>query len=352
MVIEHRPRGVKPHRVMAVIAALVALVLALPADAHAVVETGGSAQSETTGTVRLMAVGDVMLAQSIGRRIVRRGPLAPWVKVKSYFDEADLVVANLECTISTRGTPWPKTFTFRAPPAAADSLVAAGIDVVSLANNHALDYGRLAFKDTLAYLEARGVGYAGGGRDRDAARAPLIVERNGLRLAFLGYVLPFSGRPAFNTRQWAATDTLAGLAIGTPEGVARDVAAVRPSVDLVIVMVHGGTEYRNYPTLKQRTFNKAAVQAGAALVIGHHPHVLQGYVYENRTLIAYSLGNFVFDYFTGAPNDTAILDVTLSAQGVESVSWIPAVIERGFPRPAVGAEIDRVMSRLKRLPPP
>ncbi|HYI23035.1 MAG TPA: CapA family protein, partial [Candidatus Limnocylindrales bacterium] len=100
-------------------------------------------------TVRLMAVGDVMLAQSIGRRIVRKGPLAPWKKVVPYFDRADLVVANLECTISNRGTAWPKTFTFRAPIKAADSLVAAGIDVVSLANNHALDYGIPAFEDTM-----------------------------------------------------------------------------------------------------------------------------------------------------------------------------------------------------------
>jgi poly-gamma-glutamate synthesis protein (capsule biosynthesis protein) len=339
---------------VALMAVLVTLVIAAPASARAVIDYGSAAGPAETapGIVRLMAVGDVMLAQSIGRRIVKNGPLAPWKKVKPYFDQADLVVANLECTISTRGTRWNKTFTFRAPPAAADSLVAAGIDVVSLANNHALDYGRVAFEDTLDYLDERAIGRAGGGRDLDEARAPLIVESNGLRIAFLGYVLPFSGRPNFNTRQWAATASASGLAIGTPLIVAEDVRAVRPGVDLVIVMVHGGTEYASKPNKKQRAFNRAAMEAGATLLIGHHPHVLQGYVLQSQTLIAYSIGNFVFDYFTGAMNDTAILDVTLSSQGVESVNWIPVVIQNGFPRLAIGAEIGRIMGRLKPLPPP
>jgi poly-gamma-glutamate synthesis protein (capsule biosynthesis protein) len=188
--------------------------------------------------------------------------------------------------------------------------------------------------------------------DIAAARAPLLVERNGVSMAFLGYVMPFSGRPAFNTRQWAATATTPGLAIGTPDIVRHDVALIRPHVDVVIVMVHGGTEYRNSPDRKQRRFDRAAIEAGATLVIGHHPHRLQGYVYNNKTLIAYSTGNFVFDYFSGPENDTAILDVTLSADGVESVNWIPAVIQNGFPRPAVGAESERIMGRLKSLPPP
>jgi poly-gamma-glutamate synthesis protein (capsule biosynthesis protein) len=300
-----------------------------------------------------MAVGDLMLAQTIGRRIVRNGPLAPWTRVKQYFDEADLVVANLECVISNRGTAWPtKRFRFEAPIAAADSLVAAGVDAVTVANNHAVDFGRDAFGDTLQNLDARGVGHFGGGANVSAARAPLIIERNGLRMAFLGYVLPFSSRPAFNTRDWAATSTTPGLAIGTPEVVTQDVIAAKQLADIVIVMVHGGIEYSFRPNSGQRNFDKAAIDAGATLVIGAHPHVLQGYALENHVAIAYSTGNFVFDYFTGDPNDTAIMDVTLSANGVESIDWIPIEIQNGFPRPAVGAEISRINSHLKLLPLP
>ena len=318
--------------------ALLALGGAPAAAAHqplmAIHDPGGGG----TGTVRLMAVGDVMLAQSIGQRITKNGLLAPWAKVKTYFDQADLVVANLECTISDRGTAWNKTFTFRAPIAAAASLAAAGIDAVTDANNHAMDFGSDAFMDTLQYLDAAGVGHFGGGANLAAARAPLIIEKNGLRIAFLGYVLPFSGKPAFNTRQWAATDTKIGLALGTPEVVSADVTAAKQIADVVIVMVHGGIEYSFQPNKAQKRFDSAALAAGAALVIGAHPHVLQGYVYEAHQVIAYSTGNFVFDRFTDAPElDTAILDVTLSADGVDSLNWIPIEIHNGFPRPATPA---------------
>jgi poly-gamma-glutamate synthesis protein (capsule biosynthesis protein) len=305
-----------------------------------------------SGVVRLMAVGDVMLGQSIGRRITRNGPLAPWQKVTQYFDQADLVVANLECTISNRGTKWLKTFTFRAPTAAAASLAAGGVDLVTVANNHAIDYGFDAFADTLSFLDAAGVGHVGGGVNLEAARAPLIVERNGLRIAFLGYVLQFAGKPRFSTRQWAATNGTPGVALGNPDIVAHDVAAAKQLADVVVVMVHGGIEYSFRPNAAQKNFDRAAIAAGATLVIGAHPHVLQGYALENGTAIAYSTGDFVFDYFTGDPNDTAILDVTLTAAGVQSLSWIPIEIDHGFPRPANAEETARIMSHLRQLPMP
>ena len=188
--------------------AAVSLALLASAPAAAAARPGRSDFHDPPGggsIVRLMAVGDVMLAQSIGRRIKDNGLLAPWANVKPYFDQADLVVANLECVISDRGTPWPKTFTFRSPITAAQSLATAGIDAVTDANNHAVDYGFDSFADTLSYLDAAGVGHFGGGANLAAARAPLIITKNGLRIAFLGYVLPFSGKPAFNTKQWAAT---------------------------------------------------------------------------------------------------------------------------------------------------
>lgn len=291
-----------------------------------------------------------MLGWQVGRKIVRKGPSAPWLHVKRYFDQADLVVANLECVISDRGEPWrSKLIHLRTPLAAADSLVAGGVDVVSVANNHALDFGPDAFEDTLGRLDARGIGYAGGGSDDAAAHAPFIVEENGVRIAFLGYVLPFSSRTTFNTREWAAGTNSPGLAIGTPEAVSAAVTAARIEADIVVVMVHGGVEYRGRPNAAQRTFAAAAIDAGASLVLGHHPHVLQGYARRDGTLVAFSLGNFLFARFDGAANDTAILDVTLTPDGVTSVDWIPLVIEGGVPRPAVGAEIPRVMGRLPEL---
>jgi poly-gamma-glutamate capsule biosynthesis protein CapA/YwtB (metallophosphatase superfamily) len=330
------------------LAVFVVLCSALPVSAASIAAREGS----PPGTVRLMAVGDVMLAQSIGRRIKKYGLLAPWKNVKQYFDQADLVVANLECVISDRGTKWPKTFNFRAPTIAAQSLAAAGIDAVTVANNHAVDFGFDALGDTLSYLDAAGVGHFGGGANLDHARAPLILEANGLTIAFLGYVLPFSGRPNFNTRQWAAGADSPGLALGTPDVVTADVKAAKQLADVVIVMVHGGIEYSFRPNAAQKNFDKAALAAGAALVIGAHPHVLQGYTLYDHQSIAYSTGDFVFDYFVGAPNDTAIMDVRLSADGVDSVNWIPIEVQNGFPRPAKGAEVTRIMSHLKLLPAP
>lgn len=301
-------------------------------------------------SVRLMAVGDMMLGWEVGRKIIRKGPAAPWVHVKSYLDQSDLVVGNLECVISRLGEPWPsKLIHLRTPLAAADSLVAGGVDVVSVANNHALDFGQEAFRDTLARLDARGIGYAGGGGNKSAAHAPLTVEENGVRLAFLGYVLPFSSRTTFSTREWASGASRPGLAIGTPEVVAADVTAARAQADIVVVMVHGGVEYRSRPNAAQRAFATAAIDAGASLVLGHHPHGLQGYARQEGALVAFSLGNFLFSRFDGAANDTAIVDVTLTPDGVTSIGWIPLVIVGGVPRPAVGAEVPRVMSRLPEI---
>ena len=297
-----------------------------------------------------MAVGDVMLGWEVGRKIKTVGLGAPWAGVKRYFDQADLVVANLECVISNLGRQWPsKLIHLRAPLVAADSLAAGGIDLVSVANNHALDFGPEAFMDSLGRLDANDIQHAGGGSNAAAAHAPVILEQNGLSIAFLGYVLPFSSKTTFSTREWQATASRAGLSIGTPDVVRHDVALAREQADLVVVMVHGGLEYRGKPTAAQRAFANAALDAGASLVLGHHPHVLQGYARRGDKLIAFSLGNFVFARFDGRANDSAILDVTLTPDGVASLDWIPVVIRGGIPRPATAAEAKRIRGWLPAL---
>ena len=171
-----------------------------------------------------------------------------------------------------------------------------------------------------------------------------------MRIAFLGYVFAMSGKYNFNTRDWQATANASGLTIGTPDGVRRDVEAAREVADVVVVMVHGGYEYRGNPNTLQRTFANAALDAGASLVLGHHPHVLQGFAKRGDKLIAFSLGNFVFARFDGRANDSAILDVTLTPDGVATLDWIPVVIRNdGTPRPATAAEARRIMGWLPAL---
>lgn len=326
---------------MPALALVVALLVSGPATSTV------RATEDTPGTLRLMAVGDLMLAGGVGKRIKREGPDAPWVAVAEQFAAADLVIANLECTVSERGKPWPKRNTFRAPLIAADALASGGIDIVNLANNHALDYGVQAFKDTLGLLDQRAIGHVGGGSNRAAARAPYIVERNGLRVAFLGYILPNSGPDPWYPGLWNARKSRPGLAVGTPSAVSSDIAAVRAAVDVVVVVFHGGGDHRKLPSAQVRQFTAAAIGAGASLVIGHHPDVLQGYQSGAGTLVAFSLGRFVSDRGSLRSHDSAILDVTLSSAGVTSFNWIPVEIELGFPRPARESEISRITKRLQ-----
>jgi poly-gamma-glutamate synthesis protein (capsule biosynthesis protein) len=306
------------------------------------------------GTVRLMAAGDVMLGRSIGQKILSRGPGWPFHNVLATVSAADLFVINLECAITNRGTAEDKHFTFRAPrPAAADSLLGAGVDFASQANNHSLDYGVVGLNDTMSSLDRRAIVHGGAGNNAAQARAPRLFAVNGLRLAVLAYVRPMSESSSdFNTLDWEATATSPGVAIARTTDVAQDVAAAKAHADVVIVFFHFGREKSTTVVSGQVALANAAISAGASLVLGAHPHVLQGYVARNHTLIAYSLGNFVFDGFSGVANDSVILDVTLSSAGVESFRWIPVVVTiSGRPRLAIGDEIPRILARIPDLSP-
>lgn len=303
------------------------------------------------GTVRLMAAGDVMLGRTIGQRILDFGAQWPFARVVNTVSAANLFVINLECAITNRGTREDKHFTFRGPaPQAADALARGSVDFVSQANNHSLDWGVVGMRDTTRLLNNRAIGHAGTGETSSQARTPWRVTINGLRIAILAYVRPMpESTTDFNTLAWEATSTSPGVAIARPAQVAADVTAAKAAADVVIVYFHFGQEKVTSPGDGQKRLAKAAIGAGAKLVLGAHPHVLQGYASGNHTLVAYSLGNFVFDGFSGVANDSVILDVTLSAVGVESFRWIPVVVANGRPRLAVGDEIARIMARIPRL---
>lgn len=296
--------------------------------------------------VTLVAVGDLMLARSLGRALEVDPADTPFAAVRDLLRGADITVGNLECAIGTAGEPAPKAFTFRAPPAAASSLADAGFDVLSLANNHILDYGVPALDETLAHLDAVGIVYAGAGRDAAAARRPAVVEVGGLRLAFLSYVHVPVEQGGFVTESWAATDATPGVAWASPELVDEDVRTALPGVDHVVVLLHSGYEGVEQPNEIQRAVARTAVDAGASLVIGHHPHVLQRTERYGTGLIVYSLGNFVFDGFRDAGAESAILTLTFTRQGVSNPSWIPVVLVEGRPILVEGAQAEAILARL------
>jgi poly-gamma-glutamate capsule biosynthesis protein CapA/YwtB (metallophosphatase superfamily) len=262
--------------------------------------------------VRLAAVGDVNLGDRVGTAISSYGARYPWLSVAPVLRSADIALANLECSISNRGSPWPgKLYTFRGAPSSLRAMADyAGVDVVSLANNHSLDYGRLAFADTLSYAHDFGLRTIGGGRDLAAARRPAFIRIGGIRIALLGYsdVRPLG---------FDAGTATSGTAPAFPEYIAADVRRARERAEVVVVYFHWGIERTSNPTERQRSLARVAFDAGATVVLGAHPHVLQPIDRPQRhRLVAWSLGNFVFGSDTGATQRTGILRIRLVRPGV------------------------------------
>ena len=271
---------------------------------------------------RLFAVGDVNLGDRVGLAMNVYGVRYPWLSVARLLRRADVAVANLECAVSTRGSPMPKQYTFRGRPRALRAMARyAGVDVVSLANNHSLDYRRLAFADTLRYAHDYGMKTIGGGRNLSAARRPAFFRLGGIRIALLAYsdIRP----PGFD-----AGPTTSGAAPAFPWYIGPDVRAARRRADVVAVYFHWGIERTFTPTARQRHLASVAFDAGAKVVLGAHPHVLQPFGRPtNRRLVAWSLGNFVFGAtdFPGTER-TGILRVGLGSRGVAAWNLRRAVI--------------------------
>jgi poly-gamma-glutamate synthesis protein (capsule biosynthesis protein) len=289
-----------------------------------------TATPAASGRVTIAAVGDVMLARSLGRRILAGEGAAILADVATLLTGADIAVANLETAVSDIGAPQAKGYTFRSPPGAIDVLVGAGIDVAALANNHALDYGPEALLDTVARLSAAGIANAGAGANEAEARAPAVVERNGVRAAFLSYV-DTQAEGSYSQGTWDAGPGTAGVAWASVGELQAVVAAAAMQADVVVVLLHFGIEYATVPSEAQRVYARAAIDAGALLVLGSHAHVLQPLEEYGGGLIAFSLGNFVFDGFDGAANDTAILLVTIDEGAVIDWELVAARVIDGIP---------------------
>ncbi|MBW3592855.1 MAG: CapA family protein [Actinobacteria bacterium] len=280
----------------------------------------------------LAASGDVTFGARVLDAINRWGARYPWLSVAPVLRRADLATANLETAVSTRGAPVPKEYTFRGPPRALRAAARfAGMDVMSLANNHALDYGRVAFRDTLRYAREYGVATPGGGRDLSAARRARIRTVGGLRVAFLAYsdVRPLG---------FDATATRSGAAPAFPELIRPDVRAAKRGADLVVAWFHWGIERTFSPTARQRSLARVSFDAGADVVLGAHPHVLQPIRRTNTRLVAWSLGNFVFGANSPGTERTGILRMKLTRAGV---------VDHAFRRARIGGEL-RVQPQLLR----
>jgi poly-gamma-glutamate synthesis protein (capsule biosynthesis protein) len=264
------------------------------------------------------------------------GPFAPVLR------EADFAMLNLESAVTDRGTPEPKTYHFRAPATAYEALAAAGIDVISLANNHTLDYGQVGLADTLDSAEAAGMPYVGAGRDAEHANSPHLATVAGVRLA----VLAFSQVHEL-AESWVATASRPGVAMAHDrDRAAAAVAGAAGEADLVIVYLHWGQEGNPCPTEEMREFAGAVVEAGADIVVGTHAHVLLAGGWRDDTYIHWGLGNFVW-YGDSHSTDTGVLLLTVRGDRVTDAEFRPGVVSSsGQPVPVDGDARDRLEDRL------
>lgn len=277
--------------------------------------------------VHLTAVGDIMLDRSLGNTIQAGNLGHPFEKVVHLLEDADVTIGNLESALGDAGQPAQKRYTFRAPPAAAESLALAGFDLISLANNHAMDYGPDTLLQAISLLQEQGVTAVGAGANESEARALRVRQIGQIKVGFLAYVNVPVEVGGFDTYSWTATADEPGLAWGNVADIAADVSTAADAADLLVVLLHSGLEYIDAPSEAQMAAAHAAVDAGAAIVIGHHSHLLQGVEFYQDGVIVYGLGNFAFQ-IEGEPS-TAILDVWLDESGVRQISFTPVVIQVG-----------------------
>jgi len=236
--------------------------------------------------VKLALAGDTMLGRGVAQRLESEPPESLFAReVVDAVAEADLCLLNLECCISARGEPFPgRVFNFRAPPWATQALTHLGVDCVTLANNHALDFGPDALLDTLAHLDAAGIRAIGAGSDAERARAPTVFERDGFRLA----VVACSDDPA----EYAAGKDRPGIAYADLRRALPDWLTGLPGADAVLVTPHWGPNMTSEPVPHVRRAADALLEAGATLIAGHSAHVFHGV----GPRVLYDLGDFLDDY--------------------------------------------------------
>lgn len=276
--------------------------------------------------VELDAVGDITFGEQVGPAIAQYGAAYPWRYVAPTLRRADITVGNLETSVSERGTAAVKQYTFRGVPSALKPLQAlAGFDVLTLANNHSVDFGKDALLDTVRAVHAAGMLSIGAGATSVQARRPAILVEGGLRVALLGY-------SDVNPLGFSATASSPGTAKADVAAIDADVRAARRRADVVVCFFHWGVELHPDPDARQGMLADACVRSGASLVLGAHPHVLGPVTRPTpRTLVAWTLGNFVFPS-GGVTARTGILRVMLGAGGVSGFRMLPVVIDGFRPR--------------------
>lgn len=287
----------------------------------------------------LIALGDIIFGRTVYLQMQRLGMLYPFDKFANTLAAADLTLADLECSISdARAVVTSEGMTFVSPAQAAAGLRTAGIDAVNLANNHSYNGGSAGYLDTLAAMQNLGIGTFGGGKDAAAARTPLILTTHGVKIALLGYSSIVGSQRAGATTPGMNYISMAPWGPFSDPDVKQmeaDIKSAKAQADLVFVYYHWGTEYTHTANDDQRAVAHRAIDAGADLILGTHPHWVQGVEWYKDKLITYSLGNFIFDQeWSTKTKQGTYLSATFDGTRLTKAELVPYQIEQYLqPRP-------------------
>ncbi|MBZ5674222.1 MAG: CapA family protein [Acidobacteriia bacterium] len=277
----------------------------------------------------LVLGGDVMLSRHVARVARERNdPAFPLRDLAPVLQAADIAFVNLESPFSDRGAVVQRGMIFKAEPEMIAALELAGVDVVSTANNHARDQGSHGVEFTLDWLQRHQIAAVGTGSSAEAAHAGVVIERNGIKFGFLGYT--------YDQSNGNHTDMDDRVAVMDVVRMRQDVAQLATRADAIIVSMHAGIEYSPKPNAQQVAFARAAIDAGASVVVGHHPHVTQSWERYGQGVIFYSLGNLVFDQFQRVETQRgALADIVFEGPRLARASLLPVDIVGTAPRLAV-----------------
>lgn len=311
-----------------------------------------SAQPDSVARISIAVFGDVNLGRTVGQIILKGEIDHPFENVREYFSKQNIVFFNLESQLSDQNgeTEDPKSnIVFCGPPVAAASVRRANVSVVSTANNHAFDYGMKGLRETITLLRSEGVSVAGTSFDSSAMFPPSVIERNSIRVGIVAYTQFVNKMESWDGREsWQGY-----VSVFDSQRVQLEIEDVRKKTDFVIASYHGGKEYADLPDSKTREEMRSLIDAGADLVVGHHPHVPQGIEEYKGRLIFYSLGNFVFHQAPYWTQRGLGIEMQLEKQGgsarLSAVRLVP--VQAGY-QPALSlnpTDRARLMKRIQSL---
>lgn len=273
----------------------------------------------------LLFVGDIMLSRAVGRIMEKQDDyLFSFRHIADEIKSADIAFGNLENPISGRGKNQGSIYSFRADPRTVEGLEFAGFDVLSLANNHMWDWGADALQDTVTLLTTNNIQSVGAGIDYAHANNPVFLQADNTRVAFLAYtnLLP---------KSLNATLESPGLSDFNLEKIKQTIAQIRAQADIIVISLHWGEEYETSANDEQKEIAHALIDAGADIIAGHHSHVVQELEHYRGGVIAYSLGNFVFDqYFRKDTMQGAMLKVIVENKKVTAAELVPVILNQSF----------------------